>query len=100
MDLETMIFRFQTKMYKINQLAANKDWAARWTMLDRPIREMIIEAYNTGRTDEAAGVPAVRDDPDEATDWPAFARDMISGDPERVARHLPRHLHQSRHHNP
>lgn len=28
-------------------------------------------------------------DDDEPTDWPAFAADMLSGDPERIKQHLP-----------
>lgn len=33
---------------------------------------------------------------DEPTDWPTFAADMLSGDPERMRRHLPGWLQVSK----
>ena len=69
MDLETLIFKANLGAYKINK-NTHGDWADRWAALDPVIRSAMESAYALGASDEAFK--------HQATDWPAFARKMLS----------------------
>jgi len=76
MDLETLIFKAHTGLYKVNkQTDKAEDWADRWTKLDPILREALEAAYALGAAEEAMRHKAFE------TDWPAFARNITDPRP-------------------